>query len=152
MAGALDERFYCAISNDSGCSGAALAREKTGETVAGINKNWGYWFCENYKKYSDKEDAMPFDQHFLIAANYPHKVYVCSAELDVTAHPRNEYLSCVAASAFYKQHGRDGFLHPARLAQAGDVFHGGDIGYHERFGSHYQSREDWLRYLEFLKA
>lgn len=151
LAGALDERFYCAISNDSGCSGAALAREKAGETVAGINKNWGYWFCDNYKKYSDNEDAMEFDQHFLLAANYPHKVYVCSAEEDETAHPRNEYLSCVAASKFYENKGMKGFVHPDRLAETGDVFHEGNIGYHVRRGGHYQNREDWHRYIEFLK-
>ncbi len=151
LAGALDERFYCAISNDSGCSGAALAREKTGETVAGINTNWGYWFCNNYKKYSDNEDKMEFDQHFLLAANYPHKVYVCSAEEDKTAHPRNEYLSCVAASEFFEKNGMKGFIHPDRLAETGDVFNQGDIGYHVRSGRHYLSREDWNRYLEFLE-
>lgn len=151
LTGALDERFYCAISNDSGCSGAALARDKTGETVAGINKNWGFWFNTEYKKYSDKEDEMPFDQHFLIAANYPHKVYVCSAEEDETAHPRNEYLSCVAASEFYESHGMKGFVHPDRIAEVGEAFHEGNIGYHIRSGGHYQSREDWLRYIEFLE-
>jgi len=151
LAGALDERFYCAISNDSGCSGAALSRGKTGETVAGINKNWGFWFNTEYKKYSDNEDALPFDQHFLIAANYPHKVYVCSAEEDETAHPRNEYLSCVAASEFFESHGMKGFVHPERIPEVGEAFHGGNIGYHIRSGCHYQSREDWHRYIEFLR-
>ena len=62
LAGALDERFYCAFSNNSGCGGAALARESTGQRIGTIKST--YWFCENYKKYIDKEYEMPFDQHF----------------------------------------------------------------------------------------
>ena len=80
LAGMLDERFYCGISNDSGCSGASIARDNDGETVKKIVDRFPYWFCKNYYKYSDNEDAMPFDQHFLVAANYPHRVYVASAE------------------------------------------------------------------------
>lgn len=151
LAGALDERFYCAFSNDSGCSGAALARENDGETVAKIVKTFPYWFCENYYKYVDAEDTMPFDQHWLLAANLPHKVYVASAAEDLWACPKNEYLSCVAADEYYKAHGKSGFVHPDRLPEVGECFHEGDIGYHFRDGMHYQSREDWLKYLRFLK-
>ena len=43
LAGALDERFYCAFSNDSGCSGASLARENDGETIAKIVKAFPYF-------------------------------------------------------------------------------------------------------------
>ena len=74
LAGMLDERFCCAFSNNSGCSGAAIARETGGETVEAISRVFPFWFCKNYYMYSDNEDSMPFDQHFLLAANYPHLV------------------------------------------------------------------------------
>lgn len=150
LAGALDERFYCAFSNNSGCSGAAISREKEGETVALINKTFPYWFCENYKKYADNEQALPFDQHYLIAANYPHRVYVASAAEDLWASPKNEFLACVAASNYYLSRGEVGFVHGGELPRVGDRFHEGKIGYHLRAGLHYFGREDWLRYFEYL--
>jgi hypothetical protein len=151
LAGMLDERFYCAFSNDSGCSGASIARNNDGETVKKIVDRFPYWFCENYYKYSDNEDSMPFDQHFLVAANYPHRVYVASAEEDAWACPKNELLSCVLASEFYKKHGAKGF--PAdSMPECGNPITGGDIGYHIRRGSHYQSREDWNYYIKFLES
>jgi len=151
LAGALDERSYCAFSNDSGCSGAALSRDKTGETIREINDRFPYWFCKGYKEYSDDEDSLPFDQHYLIAANVPHRVYVASAAEDAWACPENEYLSCVAASGYYEKHVGGGFVHPNRLPEVGDSFHDGRIGYHLRAGRHYFSREDWKYYIEYLR-
>lgn len=151
LTGALDERFYCAFSNDSGCCGAALSREKVGESVSIIYDHFPYWFCENFAKYGNNEDKLPFDQHYLIAANAPHRVYVASAENDTWADPNSEYLACAAASEYYKKHGLTGFVHPDRLPKAGDFFGEGHIGYHLRSGNHYFSREDWNRYIEYLE-
>ena len=150
LAGMLDERFYCAFSNDSGNSGAALARENYGETIKDIYDRFPFWFCENYKKYRENEDALPFDQHYLLAANFPHLVYVASAEKDQWACPNNEYMSCIAASEYYKSNGMSGFVHPDRMAKTGDIFHEGSIGYHRRAGRHYFSREDWNNYIKYL--
>jgi hypothetical protein len=151
LAGMLDERFYCAISNDSGCSGASIARGNTGETVKKIVDRFPYWFCENYYKYSDNEDAMPFDQHFLVAANYPHRVYVASAEADAWACPENEFLACKLAGEFYKKRGGIGFPR-CDMPECGKPVIGGDVGYHIRHGSHYQSREDWNYYIKFIES
>ena len=152
LTGALDERFACAFSNDSGCSGASVSRAKHGnaETIRAIYTRFPYWFCENYAKYIDREDEAPFDQHMLLAANAPHRVYVASAAEDLWADPINEYLGCVAASDYFEAQGMVGFVHPDREPQAGDAFHEGNIGYHLRAGTHYFSREDWLMYLKYL--
>lgn len=150
LTGALEERIWCAFSNDSGCSGAALSREKEGETIAKICETFPYWFCENYKKYADREALLPFDQHYLLAANAPHMVYVASAVEDLWADPDKEFLSCVAADAYYRAHGGVGFVCGDGMPKVGDCFHGGMIGYHLRAGLHYFSREDWNFYFRYL--
>ena len=151
LTGALDDRVYCAFSNDSGCSGAALSREKQGETIEKICNQFGYWFCDSYEGYANRESDLPFDQHWLLAANSHHKVYVASASEDLWADPDNEYLSCVAASDYFETNGKTGFVHPDRLPRVGDYFHDGNIGYHLRAGKHYLSREDWLFYVKYLE-
>lgn len=148
LAAAIDERFFCAHSNDSGCSGAALARENKGETVAKITQNFPFWFCENYYKYADNENQMPFDQHFLISSIAPRYVYVSSADEDLWADPENEFLACVASSSAFK----NGFVCEGQIPTAVTKFHQGDIGYHIRKGRHYHSREDWQYAMEFIKS
>lgn len=150
LAAATDERFAGAYSNDSGCSGAAITREKEGERVKDICGMVSYWFCENYKKYIDNEDKMPFDQHYLLASIAPRLVYVASASEDIWADPVSEYLACVAASPIYDKYNKPGFIAEDRLPVIGDKFHEGSIGYHLRKGLHYIAREDWNTSIEFF--
>ncbi len=151
LAGATDERFQYVYSNDSGCTGAAITRDKQGETVADICNKFPYWFCENYKKYIDKEHEMPFDQHYLIASIAPRYVCIGSAVEDTWADPVSEMLGCVAASPAYEKLYAKGFVSENRLPEVGDMFFEGNIGYHMRGGAHYFSREDWLKLIEFIK-
>ena len=148
FAGATDERFAFSYSNDSGCSGAAIARGTApgGERVADICRNFPFWFCENYKKYSNNEENMPFDQHYLVASIAPRKVLIGSASEDKWADPLSEMLCCVASSPAFV----NGFKYEDRPPQIDDKFFDGDIGYHMRKGLHYFSREDWLRLIEFV--
>lgn len=151
LAGALDTRFAFVYSNDAGCAGDAITRGKRGEHIRDICKNFPYWFCENYQKYIDREEEMPFDQHFLLAAIAPRYVCIGSAVDDIWADPEYQYYSCVAAGEAYQFLGLEGFCHLDRLPAVGDSFHDGQIGFHLRSGGHFLSRYDWLQYIDFMK-
>lgn len=146
LCGACDERFKFTYSNDSGCSGAAITRSKVGETVADITRKFPYWFCENYYKYANKENEMPFDQHYLISCIAPRRVLIGSAALDKWADPDSEFLCCFASSSAFE----NGFACEDRLPQPGEQFFKGNIGYHLRYGTHYFSREDWNKLIKFI--
>lgn len=151
LAGALDTRFTHVISNDSGCSGAALTRGKAGEGIGDITEVFPHWFLPSYAAYGGREEEMPFDQHFLLAAIAPRQLCVGSAILDQWADPRSEFLACRAASCAYEALGLPGLVAPDRDPVPGDVFAEGKIAYHLRHGSHYMSREDWARYMDVLE-
>jgi len=152
-AGANDTRFTHIFPNNSGCSGIAVTRGKVGETFPRIAKVFPYWFCDNMQPISatiETSENTPFDQHFLVAACAPRKLFTGTALKDSWADCYAEYLCLKAASPAWELLGESGFIAPDYYPQPGDIFTEGNLAYRLRDGIHYLSRADWMHYIDFL--
>ena len=166
-AAAQDPRFAAAISNNSGCVGASLFRHASGETIPMITDRFPHWFARNFNAYRENLDALPIDQHHLLALLAPRPVHVASASLDAHADPRGEYLATLYASPAMALYGHHGTLPPALATDGNDLAWeeavqlptpqpgarvGGRLSYHMREGIHDVLAEDWVRFVEFAEA
>jgi hypothetical protein len=151
LAAAVYPQFCGVHSNNSGCSGVAVSREKQGETIAIICRLFPYWFAPKYQEYADREYEMTFDQHYLTALIAPRKLCVATAERDRWADTEAQYLSLEAASVIYEKMGVAGLVSPDRLMTTGTSSNEGQIALIMRSGPHYFSRHDWNFFLNFIK-
>ena len=146
-AGAQDTRFKIAISNNSGCGGAALYRRRFGERLDNMAERFPDWFCVNHGAFANRENELPIDQHMLIALLAPRAVYIASAQQDTWADPRGEFLAALNAHPVYQLLGQPGLL--AASMPSVNTPATGTIGYHIRSGPHDVTDFDWQEYIKF---
>ena len=150
LAAAKYDIFAGCMVNCSGCCGAAVSRDKHGETIKVITDVFPFWFTPNFKKYAEKEYEMSFDQHYLMASVAPRKVFIVAASEDDWADTDAQYLCAEAASEAYKEHGLTGLKSKDKPLKVGEKNTGGEIAFFVRDGVHFFSREDWAFYIECL--
>ncbi len=146
-AGAEDKRFALVISNNSGCGGAALSKRRYGETVE--NVNWyTHWFADNFKRFNNREDKLHFDQHMLLALIAPRALYIASADMDLWADPRGEFLALANASPVFGLWSHPP-IDPEDMPPLDEPLFSGPLGYHIRSGGHNLTRVDWHYFMDF---
>lgn len=132
-AGANDRRFALTCSNDSGCFGARLTScNVRGETVERINSYFPHWFAPKCATFGGKDDSLPFDQHWVMAAVAPRLLAIGSADGDWWACPSGELAGYEVTKQVYEAKG---------AAE--------NIDYHVRHGKHDITAEDWNAYMDF---
>lgn len=146
-----DSRFAIAYSNNSGCGGAALSRRAYGETVSRITTNFPHWFCPKFSAYSDREFDLPVDQHQVMALIAPRALYVTSADEDLWADPRGEYLSIVESAPVFDMLGKTSIKNRS-MPPIDQPRVEGPTGYHIRTGKHNLDERDWAWFLDFADS
>lgn len=135
IAGATDERIALTNPNDSGSGGAGCYRfqGENSEKLVNTNEVFPYWFGPKISQYVDKEDELPFDQHFMKALVAPRALLTTEALGDLWANPTGTWLTYEAAKEVYKFLGTE-----EKLA----------TWYRE--GGHKHSLPDWQVFLDFM--
>lgn len=147
-AAAEDQRFALCVTNCSGNTGAALARRQFGERIRRINTSFPHWFTDNYKKFNDREDSLPVDQHMLISLIAPRPVYATNATKDLWADPKGTFLSLKNAEKVYALYGIASKL-PADPPGVEKPLLNPPLGYHLREGEHNLTAYDWSQFIVF---
>ncbi|MBO5822373.1 MAG: hypothetical protein J6R86_05110 [Lentisphaeria bacterium] len=143
-AGANDERIALTVSICSGCCGAKMTRRHYGEDLGWLLFWRKYWFVPPLFDYIERDTIVPWDQHQLMAAIAPRKLYVASAELDEYADPLGEFTAAKFASKAWNS-----TLQTADFPAPGNGAGDDDVRYFIRSGGHDFTPENWDDLLSF---
>ncbi len=115
-----------------------------------INDRFPHWFCDEFTKFNDDTDRLPFDQHCLIALMAPRPVLLSNAEEDQWANPAGQFDLLLAADPVYKLLGSEGLAVDAS-PEVGKLTKS-PLGFFMRTGKHSMNHEDWQAFLDFADA
>jgi len=149
-AGANDTRIAVTVSNCSGTCGAKPARRYYGENFEWIRLWNPHWLPEKFRELAGHDGEILFDQHFLLAAIAPRRLYVSDGSEDVYADPPGTFEALKAASRAWEPFGGSG-LEGLPQPPCGKLT-GGQVGYYLRKGGHDFTPENWDALLRFVSA
>lgn len=145
LAAAFDPRAAAVIANQSGTFGATLSRTTRGESINAITKQFPYWFSPELAQ-SPTRDALPIDQHLLIALIAPRPILLGGARMDRWSDPGAAFAAAEAAGPVYALFDKQGLAQPSpsRTDLSGDI-----VVFH-RPGGHGVRPRDWRETIRFL--
>ena len=150
LAGGCDPRFKYVISNESGCAGAAIEKDKMGESYKRISEVFPYWFCPAFNNDVQSCKQMPFDQNYLLSLTVPRELIIGSAAEDLWADPASEFLGAASLDDAYALYGKKGLVHNDEIPAPRTVLDRGSSTYYVRAGTHFLSRHDWNTYMDII--
>ena len=135
LAGATDERIALTGANNSGAGGAGCYRRQGAgsETLADLIRAIPYWFGPRLKEFVNRENDLPFDQHFLKSLIAPRSLLTTEALGDLWANPTGTWQTHLAAREVYRFLGVEERL-----------------GIWFRDGDHDHGEADWKAFLDFM--
>lgn len=148
LAAAFDERIAAVIPHQSGCGGAAPSRSSLGESVTRINAGFPHWFAVDFRKFNDRPEWLPFDQHCLIALVAPRPILLMNAVEDEWANPPGQFHMLKLAAPAWRTCGAL-VDEPGAMPEPGQRPKG-LLGCHIRPGPHSCTAADWEVYLDWL--
>ncbi|MDD3153552.1 MAG: hypothetical protein PHS41_01700 [Victivallaceae bacterium] len=148
-----DPRFAGTVSNDSGCCGMAIERDHLPEAehFASIVQMFPWWFVPALDAYANKENAMPWDMHYLAALAAPRPLLAASASEDRWADPYNEFRCAKAIGEVYRLFGAQGLPDDVQFPAPEQPIYGDRVGYYLRTGKHDVTLTDWQFVTEFIR-
>ena len=138
LAGALDERFAAVIPHMSGMGGAAAyrVRGKGAQRLEQLLER--YWMKASLFDFIDREDTLPFDNHWLWALVAPRLLFSHVGLDDAWGNPKGEQAAYQAALEVYRWMGVEDHV--------GIYF--GNYGHHDPNGP--EGSDSWETLLQWL--
>lgn len=150
--GANDSRFVGIVSNDSGCCGASISRDRNPKSEMYANiKNFRWWFVKEFDRFIGKENELVFDMHWLSALTVPRPLLIGSASKDIWADPFNEFRTTLAVTPLYRFFGAGGMPDDAQFPTPNSAVIGDMIAYELREGIHDVQLFDWQVLIDFMR-
>lgn len=150
LAAALDPRWAIVYCSCSGEGGAKLHRHDMGESLDNVCGTDEYhWMAGNFLKYAGRWDALPVDQHELIALVAPRPALVTGGTEDLWSDPIGEFKACVAASPVYELLGKRG-LGTTNFPAPNEGLMAGELAFREHAGGHTDG-PDWPEFLDWAR-
>ncbi len=151
VAGAFDNRFPVVVPVQTGGGGCPLSKRFYGENIAIMTKAFTHWYCKAWKKYADKEDTMPFDQHLFLSCIAPRALLVEGFD-EGWFDTKGEFLAVQAASPVWKMLGKKGLPNVDWPDDYDTKAIGPYLGYVRRSEKHGIAAYDWHWMLDFAEG